>query len=98
MKAYELYFMNKEQLKPLRKQIAIQAEIAEDIDFQAQREYNALSDEEYQKNAAEYDKHVKETQDKASLLKFHLECLDKAIELTAALEEELEFLEEIGLI
>ena len=38
MKAYELYFMNKEQLKPLRKQIAIQAEIAEDINFQAQTE------------------------------------------------------------
>lgn len=98
MKAYELYFYRTEKLQPLQEKLQANLEAAEATDAEAWKRYEALTEEEYMKDAVTYDKQVDETSKRVLLLREQAESVSKAIEAIMTLELEADYLEGIGLI
>ncbi len=92
MKTYELYFFRTEKLQQLQQKLQVELEAAEDADAEAWKRYEALTQAEYEADAAKYDAEVDGTSRRCRDLRMQLESLKIAINACEVLESEVDFL------
>lgn len=92
MKTFELYGFRMEKLQPLQLKLTAELEAAEAADAEAWKRYEALTQAEYEADAAGYDAEVDGTSRRCRELREQLESLRIAIKACEALENEVDFL------
>lgn len=92
MKTYELYSFRTEKLQKLQQKLQAELEAAEAVDAEAWKRYEALTQAEYEADAAGYDAEVDGTSRRCRELREQLESLKMAIKACEVLETEVDFL------
>lgn len=98
MRAFDIYLFQFEKLAAKRDELAAAVEEADEADCEAWKWYEALTDEEYRACKAEAEARVNDTHEKYKRLKGQLEAIEEAITNANRLYEQMEFLEEEGVL